>query len=277
MAVVRREPWFARIVRDALRIVFGALIVSATGAAYLSPPELPSPWIDRPLRVSIGIMAAMITIAVLRELVPKSTPGSHRVGWDRNYFRWLSSASLVGVALHPIVRFPAWQLYTTRVPYLKLPYAKVAWSAVPAEHFVVREPSLLAVGRGHRSSPASSSKLRRTVRVASDRSGLDRRRASSAHTQRNAWRDIGHGRASSPRRSSVKMFASASERRERRCASSAASDRGVRQDWCGRDLVRRRSRRRSSACRRRLRRRATNRDGEREIWADPRRNGCGPP
>jgi acetyltransferase-like isoleucine patch superfamily enzyme len=153
---VRREPFKARLLQDALRLVVWALLAGgASFAAYFPPPTSPR-WLDASARVMSFLFAQLVILAVLRELVPKPTPGAHKVGNDREYIRWLLCQAFTEVAMHPLVRTPFWAFHHTRVLYLKALGARVSFDVGLSTYTVIREPVLVSIGAGSQLEPGVS-------------------------------------------------------------------------------------------------------------------------
>lgn len=150
---VRREPWRVRVLQDGLRLVYLTVIVGAVVAGVVLPGRAYPLWRDVLGRVVVGLSAQILVLALLRMVVPRPPSGSHKVGRNRDYFRWLASVSFAEVALHPLLRFPFWFLHLTRVLYLRALGAQLSVGVSLHEQIVVREPSLISLGSGSQLEP----------------------------------------------------------------------------------------------------------------------------
>jgi acetyltransferase-like isoleucine patch superfamily enzyme len=150
---VRREPAKGRFLQDALRLSFFALVFSGSIAAAYHPKPTQPWWLDAAGRVGAFFFAELLILAVLRELIPRPAAGAHKVGKDSTYVRWLVSQAFNEVALHPIIRLPFWTFHTTRILYLKALRARVSFHVGLSYDTTIRDPSLLAIGRGSQLEP----------------------------------------------------------------------------------------------------------------------------
>lgn len=139
--------------QDGLRLLFWALVLSGASAAAFYPQTTSPRWLDLSARVFAFFLAELLILAIFREVVPKPRRGAHKVGKDRNYVRWLASQALSDVALHPLIRLPFWTFHTTRVLYLKALGARVSWQVGFSWDTKIREPVLLAIGKGSQLEP----------------------------------------------------------------------------------------------------------------------------
>ncbi|MBK8011892.1 MAG: hypothetical protein IPK13_11120 [Deltaproteobacteria bacterium] len=143
---VPRQPAGLWLVKDLCRVTFFGLLIVAALVVALVPIRLGGP-VERVLvRALMGSMALFVAVSLLRVLIPAPRPGSHRVGWNADYLRWVVSEAFVSVALHPVVRMPFWHLQVTRTAYLKALGASVPWRSSTHDDFVLREPCLVQIG-----------------------------------------------------------------------------------------------------------------------------------
>ena len=147
-ATLVREPWWASALRDALRLVLLIVIVVAVSAAVVLPPQVQPLWLDVFGRALSGVSAELVVLLLLRALVPTARVGSHRVGWNRNYLRWLASSTLNEVAFLPWVRAPFAAFEASRMLYLQALGARISWTASLASSLTVRDPSLCVIEDG---------------------------------------------------------------------------------------------------------------------------------
>jgi carbonic anhydrase/acetyltransferase-like protein (isoleucine patch superfamily) len=152
--VIRREPPQVRLIQDAIRVAcFGAIGLAVLAAVRL-PPRIEPAWLDTAGRALAAGVAHLLTVMVLRELVPRPRIGSHLVGKDDNYLRWLASSAYADAVNHPLVRWPYGFLSITQFVYLRAQGAQVRYGASLAwGRVTVREPSLLEVETGAQLEP----------------------------------------------------------------------------------------------------------------------------
>ena len=150
---MQREPAFARWVQDGLRSALVALLGGAVMVveAYRWSPM--SPWLDVPRRLVVAWLAMFVVLGVIRLALPHPRPGAFRLAFRRPYLRYLLSSAFAEVALHPLVRGPFWFFQTTRIAYLKILGADVAWSATFPPTIQLRDPALLTLGPGCQLEP----------------------------------------------------------------------------------------------------------------------------
>ena len=148
-----REPWWAAGLRDALRLVLFVTLCAAVAAvvAYLPPARFA--WLDLPGRILAGLSTELMTLVLLRVVLPGARPGDHRVDWNGSYLRWLVSSAFNDVALMPMVRAPFSWLQFGRVLYLKALGARMPWTVRLPAGFEVRDPSLWVLGFGAQIEP----------------------------------------------------------------------------------------------------------------------------
>ena len=145
---MRREPRFAAWTQDLLR---SALLILMLGAVVLveSRISVVEPlWLDVVTRAGVAWLTIFLVLAVLRWALPRPPVGALRLEARRDYFVYLMSAVFAEVAMHPMVRGPFWLLHVTRVAYLKILGAQVAWTASFPSTLEVRDPALLVLGAG---------------------------------------------------------------------------------------------------------------------------------
>jgi acetyltransferase-like isoleucine patch superfamily enzyme len=150
---VRRQPLKAPFFQDLLRLAFLFVIVGAVVSVVLYPPPTQPVWLDRAGRVMLGLATEVLILAIIRELVPRPAVGSHMVGRNKEYVRWLISSAFADVAMNPLVRFPFWILHSTRVLYLKALGTQISWNVGFHEDFVLREPALVEIAPGAQIEP----------------------------------------------------------------------------------------------------------------------------
>jgi acetyltransferase-like isoleucine patch superfamily enzyme len=141
------------LVQDVCRVVLFSVLVTAVAFVVTYPPPMRPLWLDRTSRVLLGASTELVVLAILREIVGRPAPGSHIVGANLGYVRWLISASFADVAMHPVIRFPFWMLHATRVLYLKALGTKISWSVGFHEHLILRDPALVAISPGAQLEP----------------------------------------------------------------------------------------------------------------------------
>jgi acetyltransferase-like isoleucine patch superfamily enzyme len=150
---VRRQPVKGHLLQDLLRLGFFVLIaVTVVSVALYPPPSYPL-WLDRTGRVLLGLASEVLLLAIIRECVPRPAAGSHMVGANKEYIRWLVSSAFADVAMNPMVRFPFWMLHSTRVLYLKALGTQISWNVGFHEDFVLREPALVEIAPGAQLEP----------------------------------------------------------------------------------------------------------------------------
>ena len=143
-----REPWWASALSDLLRLLLLAAIVTAVWAAVTLPPPAYPAWVDLPGRVMSALCAEVLMLAGFRLVLPMARPGAHRVGWNADYLRCMTSAAFNDVARLPLLRSPFTFFRFGRVLYFKLLGAEVPWNVSLPEALTVRDPSLLTIGPG---------------------------------------------------------------------------------------------------------------------------------
>lgn len=148
------EPTRRRLLADALRILYAGVIGLSVASVFLLP-EVDPPWRDTLSRVLAGLAAELVSIALLRQVLPRPAPGLHRVGKSEDHAVWLLSAALAEVAMSRIFRAPFWLLGSTRCMYLRALGAEIAWSASVAPDVVIRDPVLIRIGKGARLEPGA--------------------------------------------------------------------------------------------------------------------------
>ncbi len=191
---VQREPPFARLLQDALRLLFLGVVAGAMVVAFELPPPRSPRALDLASRVSAALAAELLAVTFLRLAVPRPLPGAHRVGRHADYLRWISSAALVDVVLHPLVRGPFWFLHGTRVLYLRALGADVGWNVGLHAELSLRDPSLVAIGAGSQLEPGVrvEAGIHAAGRVLVGRVAVGRGVLVGAHTVLMPGATIGH-------------------------------------------------------------------------------------
>lgn len=150
---MRRQSIYANLLQDGLRFFLFAMVTGAVIAAVTIPASISPLWLDWPLRALLAVATALLLLAILREIIPAPVVGSHIVGPNAAYVRWLVSSAFADFAMHPVVRCLFWPLHGTRVLYLKALGTRIGWSAGVHEQVVIREPSMVAIGAGAQLEP----------------------------------------------------------------------------------------------------------------------------
>ena len=151
--MITREPALARLLQDVCRVVYFSLIILAVVLAVSLWPRLHPLWLDVLARLIAAVTAQLITVTLLRIIVPRPRIGSHRVGRDGQYVRWLVSSTLAEVGDHPALRWPYSFTFLTRVLYLRALGAQLSFRTSFPIGLRVRDPSLLAVEAGAQIEP----------------------------------------------------------------------------------------------------------------------------
>lgn len=199
MALVR-EPKRARLLQDSLRAVFFALFAGAAAAVVRWLPPAHPPWLDVAGRILAVLTVELVAIALLREIVPKPVVGSHLVGRDKGYLRWLMSSAFADVVMHPLLRFPFSLFHLTRFLYLRAAGARIAFGAAFAGELTVRDPCLLVVEEGAQLEPGVivEGALHATGRVTVDRVTVGAGSLVGAHAILMPGAHLGHDVRISP-------------------------------------------------------------------------------
>jgi len=142
----------AVLIADILRGLFLSVIVLSVASVVLLPTTEPV-WLDIGARVVAGLAAELMAVALLRQVLPRPTPGSHRIGKGEEYASWVLSVTLAEVALAAVVRSPFWVLRATRCLYLRALGADLAWSVSLPPDLFIRDPILLRIEDGARIDP----------------------------------------------------------------------------------------------------------------------------
>lgn len=136
------------MVQDAARLLFlGLLVGPAVGCALALPPRGP-PALDLAVRVVAALLVHLVALGLARRLVPRPAPGDHRVLARGPYLGLAVSRALVEVASLPLWRGPLTLVHLGRVLHLDLLGARVSWDVGLPPDLAVRDPALLAIGRG---------------------------------------------------------------------------------------------------------------------------------
>jgi len=146
--VIRREPKSARLIQDGFRLAFTLIIVGALFATWTLLPRLHPPWIDVIARTIAVLLVEVLVVAGLRSIVPVPFVGSHRVGRDKPYVRWLASTALSEVATNIVIAWPFSFLHSTRFVLWRALGANMSFGAGFSYDLKVRDPSLLVVEHG---------------------------------------------------------------------------------------------------------------------------------
>jgi acetyltransferase-like isoleucine patch superfamily enzyme len=198
--VIRREPERARYLQDLLRAIFLVVIVAAVVGAIVRLPNVEPRWMDILGRTIAALTTELLTIVVVRLLIPKPRAGNHLIGGNWDYGRWLSSAALSEIALHPVIRAPFWIFHFTRFLYLRALGADVSWRVSFPVDLVVRDPSLLSIAAGAQIEPGVviENAVHATGRVRVDRVTIGGGCLVGAHTILMPGASLGHDARVSP-------------------------------------------------------------------------------
>jgi carbonic anhydrase/acetyltransferase-like protein (isoleucine patch superfamily) len=198
--VIRREPDNARLWQDALRGGFFVAIVSSVVATFVFLPTLQPLWLDRVGHVLAAVTAELVTVGLLRVVVPRPRAGNHLIGKNWDYVRWLSSAALAEVALHPVLRGPFWLFHFTRFLYLRALGADVSFRVGIPVDLTVRDPSLFAIAGGAQveQGVVIENAVHATGRVRVDRVTIGGGCLVGAHTVLMPGTSLGHDARVSP-------------------------------------------------------------------------------
>lgn len=145
---IRREPASARLIQDLARAIVVVLVGAAMVAAVRFLPPITPSWLDTVGRIVGALFAQLLTVALLRGLLPRPKTGAHIVGRNRAYASWIFSQALVDIALNDVVRTPFWFFHSSRYLYLRALGASLSWTAGFSRDLYVRDPSLLKVAKG---------------------------------------------------------------------------------------------------------------------------------
>ena len=145
---MRRQPSFVPWTQDVLRGLIWVILASPVVLLQARLGSVEPWWLDLALRAATGYLTVFLVIASLRYGLPAPRAGSFRLAAEPEYLAYLVSSTFAEVAMHPLVRGPFWFLHATRVAYLKILGADVAWTASFPSSIEVRNPALLTLGPG---------------------------------------------------------------------------------------------------------------------------------
>lgn len=143
-----RQPRWIVLLQDVLRLLVLGTLVGSFTVAFMVVPPLPSVWIDGPVRLAAGFAAELSALFLMRTALPVARPGAHRVGWNADYLRWLTSCALNDVAMLSVVRGPFDVLDFGRVLFFSALGARIPWTVAIPREITLRDPSLCKVGAG---------------------------------------------------------------------------------------------------------------------------------
>lgn len=152
-STIRREPPKARLLQDACRLAFFTTIAAAIGAVIVFLPRVHPRWLDVCGRALAAYTVHLVVVAILREIAPKPRVGSHIVGKNPHYVRWLIASAYTDVVNHPLVALPFSLFYVTRWLYLRAQGARIAFGASLPAGLIVREPCLFSMAPGSQVEP----------------------------------------------------------------------------------------------------------------------------
>lgn len=151
--MVVREPAWVRWLRDSLKLSFFLLIVGAMAVPFVFLPARHAILLDLPMRIVAAMLTQLLLLAILRELLPKPTAGSHLIAFKAPFLRWLVSSAFASVALLPLLRGPYWWLSMGQLLYLRILGAKLSVKTSLCPHMELGDPALVTIGAGAQLEP----------------------------------------------------------------------------------------------------------------------------